>query len=68
MAILQEFDLEIQLMRLVRGQGLSKMIDDNRDGNEKGFKFGSEANENDQNKIIVSQVDIGQGVVMDVWY
>ena len=29
MAILQEFDLEIQSMRLVRGQGLSKMIVDN---------------------------------------
>lgn len=28
MAILQEFDLKIQSMRLVRGQGLSKMIVD----------------------------------------
>ena len=34
-AILQEFDLEIQSMRLVRGQGLSKMIADNQDGNKK---------------------------------
>ena len=44
MAILQEFDLEIQPMRLVRGQGLSKMIADNQDGNEKEFKFDSETN------------------------
>ena len=68
MAILQEFDLEIQPMRLVRGQGLSKMIADNQDGNEKGFKFDSETNENDQNKMIVSQVHIGQGMVIDIWY
>ena len=68
MAILQEFDLEIQPMRLIWGQGLSKMIANNQDGNEKGFKFDSEADEDDQNKIIVSQVDIHQGVVMDIWY
>ena len=48
MAILQEFDLEIQPMRLVRHQWLSKMIADNQDGNEKKFKFDSEVNENDQ--------------------
>ena len=47
MAILQEFDLKIQAMRLVRGQGLSRMIADNQDGNEKGFKFDSETNKDD---------------------
>ena len=47
MAIFEEFDLEIKPMRLVKGQGLSKMIDDNQDGNEKGFKFDSKKNEND---------------------
>ena len=66
MAILQEFDLEIQPMRLVRGQGLSKMIADNQDGNEKEFRFDSETNKNDQNKMIISQVDIGQGVVINI--
>ena len=68
MEILQEFDLEIQPMRLVRGQGLSKMIADNQIGDKKKFKFDSEMNENDQKKMIVSQVDIDQGVVTDVWY
>ena len=68
MAIIQEFDLEIQPMRLVRGQGLSKMIVDNQDGNKKGFKFNNDINKDDQNKMIVSQVYIGQGVLRDVWY
>ena len=68
MMILQEFDLEIQPMRLVRGQGLSKMIADNQVGDEKKFKFDSESNDNEHKKMIVSQVDIGQGVVIDVWY
>ena len=68
MSILQEFNLKIQSMRLVRGQGLSKMILDNQDGHEKEFKFDSETNEDDQSKMVISQVDIGQGVVTDVWY
>ena len=68
MAILQEFNLKIQSMRLVWGQRLSKMIANNHDGNEKEFKFDSETNEDDQNKMIVSQVDIGQGVVTNVRY
>ena len=67
MAILQEFNLEIQSMRLVRGQGLSKMIVDNQDGNKKEFKFDDETND-DQKKMVVSQVDINQGVVTNVWY
>ena len=53
-------------MRLVRGQGLSKMIANNQDGNEKEFKFDDETNENDQKKMVISQVDINQGVVTDV--
>lgn len=68
MAILQEFDLEIQPMRLVRGQGLLNMIADNQDGDEKEFKYDNDINEDDQNKVIVSQVDIRQGVVTDIWY
>ena len=55
-------------MRLVRGQGLSKMIVDYRDGDEKDFKFDDETLENDQKRMIVSQFDINQGVVTDVWY
>ena len=31
MAILQEFDLEIQPMKLVRGKGLTKMIENNEE-------------------------------------
>ena len=42
MEILQEFDLEIQPMRLVRGQGLSKMIADNQIEDENKFRFDSE--------------------------
>ena len=57
MVILQEFDLEIQPMRFVRGQELSKMITNNQVVDEKKFKFDNEANENDQKKMIVSQVD-----------
>ena len=66
MAILQEFDLKIQSMRLVRGKGFSKIIANNQDGNEKEFKFDNETNEDDQNKMVVSQVDIGQGAVTNV--
>ena len=54
MAILQEFYLEIQSMRLVRGQGLSKMIADYEDGDEKDFKFDDETLENNQKRMIVS--------------
>ena len=68
MAILQECDLDIQSMRLVRGQGLSKMIMDNQIEDEKKFRFDSETNMEDQKKIVVSQVDIDQGVIIDVWY
>ena len=39
------------------------MIANNQDGNKKEFKFDSETNEDDQNKMVVSQVDINQGVV-----
>ena len=68
MAILQEFDLEIKPMRLVRGQGLSKMMADNQVGHEKKCKFNSQIDENNLKKMIVSQVDIDQGVVTDIWY
>ena len=44
------------------------MITNNQDGNEKEFKFDDEMNEDDQKQMIVSQVDINQGVVTDVWY
>ena len=66
MAILQEFDLEIQPMKLIMGQDLSKMIVDNQDGDEKEFRFDTESNEDDQKKMIVSQVDINDGVVIDI--
>ena len=68
MTILQQFDLEIQPMRLVKGEGLSNMIADNRDKDEKEFKFDTDTNENDENKMVLSQIDIGQGVVTDIWY
>ena len=68
MAILQEFDLEIQSMRLVRGQGLSKMIADYQDEDEKDFKFDDDTSEDDQKRMLVSQVDVNQGVIIDVWY
>ena len=35
---------------------------------KKEFKFDNETNEGDQNKMVISQVDIGQGVVTDIWY
>ena len=44
------------------------MIAKNQDENEKEFKFDNETNEDDQKKMVVSQVDINQGVVIDVWY
>lgn len=69
MVILKEFDLEIQKMKLVRGQGLKKITIDNEIGNENEFRFDDETNTKDQDKkIIVSQVDIDQGIIMDVWY
>ena len=52
--ILQEFDLEIQPMKLVRGQGLSKMIADNQVGDEKKFRFDNEIDVEDREKMIVS--------------
>lgn len=58
MEILQEFDLEIQPMTLVRGQGLSKMIADNQIEDKNKFWFDGETNVDDQKKIVVSQVDI----------
>ena len=58
MAILQEFDLKIQSMRLVRGQGLSKMIVDYQYGDEKDFKFDEKTLEDDQKRMVVSQFDI----------
>ena len=58
MAILQEFDLKIQSMRLVKRQGLSKMIVDYQDGDEKDFKFDDKTLEEDQKRMIVSQFDI----------
>ena len=69
MAILQEFDLEIHPMRLVRGQGLTKMIVNDEIGNENKCRFDDEINTQDQQKkIIASQVDIDQGIIIDVWY
>ena len=44
MAILQEFNLEIQPMKLVRGQGLTKMIADNEIGNDNQIIFDDEIN------------------------
>ena len=68
MVILQEFDLEIQPMKSVRGQGLSKMIVDNQIEDEKKSKLDGETDMEDQKKIVISQVDIDQGVITDVWY
>ena len=42
------------------------MIVDNQVGDEKKFKFDIEMNENGQKEMIVSQVDIDQGLVTDV--
>ena len=64
----QEFYLEIQPMRLVIGQGLLKMIVDNQVEDEKEFRFDNWMNENNQKKMIVSQVDIGRGIITDIWY
>ena len=44
MAILQEFDLEIQPMKLVRGHGFKKMISNNDIGNKNKFGFDDEVN------------------------
>ena len=55
-------------MNLVRGKGLLKMIVDNQIEDENKFRFDGEIEMEDQNKIIVSQVDIDQGIIMDVWY
>ena len=44
------------------------MIADNQDGNEKEFNFDNETDEDDKKRMVVSQFDINQGVVMDVWY
>ena len=55
-------------MNLVRGKGLLKMIVDNQIEDENKFRFDGEIEMEDQNKIIVSQVDIDQGIIIDVWY
>ena len=68
MAILQEFNLKIQPIKLLKGQDLSKMIANNQDRDEKEFKFDTKTNEDDQKKMVVSQVDINQGVVTNIWY
>ena len=47
-------------MKLVRVQGLSKIIVDNQIKDEKKFQFEDELDVEDQRKIIVSQVDIEQ--------
>ena len=44
------------------------MIADNQIEDEKKFSFDSETDVEDQKKMIVAQVDIDQGVVIDVWY
>jgi hypothetical protein len=56
MEILQEFDLEIQPMKLVRGQGLSKMIADNQIEDVKKFRFDGKIDMEDQKKILVSKL------------
>ena len=68
MIILKEFDLESQLMNFLRGKGLTKMIVDNEIGNDKKTRFDDEINIDDQQKITMSQVDIDEGVIIDVWY
>ena len=68
MDVLQDFDLEIQPMKLVRGQGLTNMIVDNEIGNDNEIRFNDEINTDNQQKIVVSQVDIDQGIITDVCY
>ena len=68
MAILQDFDLKIQPMKLVRGKGLNKIIFDSKIGNDNEIRYDDEIKIDNQQKIIVSQMDIDQGVIIDVWY
>ena len=44
------------------------MIANNQIKDEKKFKFYSEINMEDQKKMVVSQVDIDKGVIIDVSY
>lgn len=44
MAILHKFDLEIQPMKLVIGQGMTKMIIDNEIGDDNEIKFDDKIN------------------------
>ena len=50
-------------MKLVRGQGLKKMIVDNKIKNENKFRFHDEISIQDQQKnIIIYKIDIDQGI------
>ena len=62
MVILQEFGLEIQLMKLVRGQGLTKKIENNE------IRAYNERKIDNEEQIIVSQVDINERIIANVWY
>lgn len=44
------------------------MIDDNKIEDEKKLWFDDEIDEEDQKKILVSQVYVDQGIIIDVWY
>ena len=44
------------------------MIANNEISVDHKIKFDEEINTNNQKKIIVSQVDIDQGIIIDVWY
>ena len=66
MEILQEFDLDIQPKRLVRVQGLSNIIVNNQIEDEKKFQFDGETYMEYHKKIVISQVDIDKGIIIDI--
>jgi len=44
------------------------MIADYQNEDEKDFKFDDDTSEDDKKRMLVSQVDVDQGVIIDVWY
>ena len=44
------------------------MIADYQDEDEKDFKFDDDTSKDDHKRMLVSQVDVNQGVITDVWY
>ena len=44
------------------------MIVDYQDEDEKDFKFDDDTSKDEKKRMLVSQVDVNQGVITDVWY